>query len=174
MATSASLSGIGKRAASQEPDDRASKKAREDLTSNHAIAGPETDATDSDTRDQSSADAETTPAGTELAPPSESSKAPIEINEDDTEQQQKEEILMRLSDDGEAYVSYSRKLTKNEKNNLEASKAMDAEAAAGFLNVTILDAGREKAARELGFSHCLLYTSPSPRDGLLSRMPSSA
>ena len=25
-----------------------------------------------------------------------------------------------------------------------------------------------------GFSHCLLYTSPSPRDGLLSRMPSSA
>ena len=27
-------------------------------------------------------------------------------------------------------------------------------------------------ARE--FSNCLLYTSPSPRDGLLSRMPSSA
>ena len=27
-------------------------------------------------------------------------------------------------------------------------------------------------SRELGF--CLLYTSPSPRDGLLSRMPSSA
>ena len=25
-----------------------------------------------------------------------------------------------------------------------------------------------------GFSACLLYTSPSPRDGLLSRMPSSA
>ena len=28
-----------------------------------------------------------------------------------------------------------------------------------------------EAARELD---CLLYTSPSPRDGLLSRMPSSA
>ena len=26
----------------------------------------------------------------------------------------------------------------------------------------------------LGNSTCLLYTSPSPRDGLLSRMPSSA
>ena len=26
----------------------------------------------------------------------------------------------------------------------------------------------------LGFHNCLLYTSPSPRDGLLSRMPSSA
>ena len=25
-----------------------------------------------------------------------------------------------------------------------------------------------------GRKHCLLYTSPSPRDGLLSRMPSSA
>ena len=25
-----------------------------------------------------------------------------------------------------------------------------------------------------GISACLLYTSPSPRDGLLSRMPSSA
>ena len=27
---------------------------------------------------------------------------------------------------------------------------------------------------EARFSTCLLYTSPSPRDGLLSRMPSSA
>ena len=27
---------------------------------------------------------------------------------------------------------------------------------------------------EKGFISCLLYTSPSPRDGLLSRMPSSA
>ena len=26
----------------------------------------------------------------------------------------------------------------------------------------------------LGYGFCLLYTSPSPRDGLLSRMPSSA
>ena len=33
----------------------------------------------------------------------------------------------------------------------------------------------EKAARvKYGQEICLLYTSPSPRDGLLSRMPSSA
>ena len=34
----------------------------------------------------------------------------------------------------------------------------------------------EKFAKmnDLLFSRCLLYTSPSPRDGLLSRMPSSA
>ena len=29
-------------------------------------------------------------------------------------------------------------------------------------------------AKMYGFKYCLLYTSPSPRDGLLSRMPSSA
>ena len=30
------------------------------------------------------------------------------------------------------------------------------------------------AEGELAFYHCLLYTSPSPRDATLSRMPSSA
>ena len=29
-------------------------------------------------------------------------------------------------------------------------------------------------ALSMGLAACLLYTSPSPRDGLLSRMPSSA
>ena len=32
----------------------------------------------------------------------------------------------------------------------------------------------EGLLRHLGVDVCLLYTSPSPRDGLLSRMPSSA
>ena len=36
---------------------------------------------------------------------------------------------------------------------------------------TILPAVKDLGARHKG---CLLYTSPSPRDGLLSRMPSSA
>ena len=49
--------------------------------------------------------------------------------------------------------------------------------------VAILDINDEKAAEVidlLGVDNvsyiktCLLYTSPSPRDGLLSRMPSSA
>ena len=31
-----------------------------------------------------------------------------------------------------------------------------------------------RMAEKLNDSHCLLYTSPSPRDGLLTRMPSSA
>ena len=32
----------------------------------------------------------------------------------------------------------------------------------------------KKALQREGYITCLLYTSPSPRDGLLSRMPSSA
>ena len=35
----------------------------------------------------------------------------------------------------------------------------------------LLDVLTEKAEQ---YENCLLYTSPSPRDGLLSRMPSSA
>ena len=34
--------------------------------------------------------------------------------------------------------------------------------------------GAAFAADEMQIPFCLLYTSPSPRDGLLSRMPSSA
>ena len=41
------------------------------------------------------------------------------------------------------------------------------------------DAGAEAKFKQVQAAHekigsCLLYTSPSPRDGLLSRMPSSA
>ena len=50
--------------------------------------------------------------------------------------------------------------------------------AAGF---TMLEAGlvqkkdvSEIVTKNIGLYSCLLYTSPSPRDGLLSRMPSSA
>ena len=39
---------------------------------------------------------------------------------------------------------------------------------------TDLDLGDGLVARWTRAGHCLLYTSPSPRDGLLSRMPSSA
>ena len=36
------------------------------------------------------------------------------------------------------------------------------------------DADRLRASCEASLSSCLLYTSPSPRDATLSRMPSSA
>ena len=37
-----------------------------------------------------------------------------------------------------------------------------------------LDVNAKEATHRSVFVACLLYTSPSPRDGLLSRMPSSA
>ena len=43
----------------------------------------------------------------------------------------------------------------------------------GFKVWTDMAKSLEKEAGEQG-ANCLLYTSPSPRDGLLSRMPSSA
>ena len=48
-------------------------------------------------------------------------------------------------------------------------------AVAGDGQVTLGDmAMKQKAVKVRKFDSCLLYTSPSPRDGLLSRMPSSA
>ena len=38
----------------------------------------------------------------------------------------------------------------------------------------ILEKGQKAGAAKVLVENCLLYTSPSPRDGLLSRMPSSA
>ena len=49
-----------------------------------------------------------------------------------------------------------------------------------YLNIYyVFDGDKEKASIVMGYVYtvnmiCLLYTSPSPRDGLLSRMPSSA
>ena len=43
----------------------------------------------------------------------------------------------------------------------------------GYL-AALIDAGAGTSAHRASNNACLLYTSPSPRDGLLSRMPSSA
>ena len=42
------------------------------------------------------------------------------------------------------------------------------------LTASIAAIKQKQAARATALRTCLLYTSPSPRDGLLSRMPSSA
>ena len=44
----------------------------------------------------------------------------------------------------------------------------------GYDGVNQLAADANASAVAAGYDPCLLYTSPSPRDGLLSRMPSSA
>ena len=54
---------------------------------------------------------------------------------------------------------------------------VDGTARAGIeaVMVSLLSPGDKVLVPVFGrFGHCLLYTSPSPRDGLLSRMPSSA
>ena len=42
------------------------------------------------------------------------------------------------------------------------------------IELVLNEATKRKSSSVAGFNACLLYTSPSPRDGLLSRMPSSA
>ena len=45
----------------------------------------------------------------------------------------------------------------------------------GFIQALLFYAGeRIPSPKKESLNSCLLYTSPSPRDGLLSRMPSSA
>ena len=48
------------------------------------------------------------------------------------------------------------------------------EAGDKFTINTVQDAEPIVEANKRRYNDCLLYTSPSPRDGLLSRMPSSA
>ena len=59
----------------------------------------------------------------------------------------------------------------------EKNKALDAALAQitdNFGKGSVMKLGQRKAMDVESVSTCLLYTSPSPRDGLLSRMPSSA
>ena len=76
-------------------------------------------------------------------------------------------------------------MARNSKNLKAAYKAIDRSKAYGLAEAVALVKGNAKAkfdetieiAMNLGVDPrhaCLLYTSPSPRDGLLSRMPSSA
>ena len=61
-------------------------------------------------------------------------------------------------------------------NNSEATEAHEDFRMFGLITFLIAD-GMTFAgffAAYLTYKACLLYTSPSPRDGLLSRMPSSA
>ena len=58
-------------------------------------------------------------------------------------------------------------------------RAIDLELEAGSLTPiqpmgTRLKAWKEVSGNTINFHNCLLYTSPSPRDATLSRMPSSA
>ena len=55
-----------------------------------------------------------------------------------------------------------------------AAKKADLDDVNSEINELLLELGSDAGPSVLGSYRCLLYTSPSPRDGLLSRMPSSA
>ena len=59
---------------------------------------------------------------------------------------------------------------------LDGEIDMDKTEAAKEVIFPLIDAGKEVHLNlsNVQYMDCLLYTSPSPRDGLLSRMPSSA
>ena len=70
------------------------------------------------------------------------------------------DLLKKL---GRVTVSWSiNTLDENFKNDMDSASSIEHRIAA------------MKQVYEAGIRTCLLYTSPSPRDGLLSRMPSSA
>ena len=87
--------------------------------------------------------------------------------------------------DNQAHVLRVMKLSLD-RNGYEVDTALSADVALGMLrkqkyDVLITDNSLSKMdGQQLidtiadQFQSCLLYTSPSPRDGLLSRMPSSA
>ena len=57
---------------------------------------------------------------------------------------------------------------------LEAATAMICMAHAIYFEARSESTAAQMAVGHVILNSCLLYTSPSPRDGLLSRMPSSA
>ena len=63
-----------------------------------------------------------------------------------------------------------------DKDSILAFKALGVEVYTAIDGTDAKKTIKDLAKKEFGviFITCLLYTSPSPRDGLLSRMPSSA
>ena len=73
-------------------------------------------------------------------------------------------VALVVSDVDGTLVTKDKRLTDDAKAAVRALRA----AGIGFTIVS------SRPTIGMGFLICLLYTSPSPRDGLLSRMPSSA
>ena len=78
-------------------------------------------------------------------------------------------IVLKSNSSIEEY-EYENKNKINFKNNIYLGTVSRVEPS---LQAAFINFGRLKHGF-LAFNDCLLYTSPSPRDGLLSRMPSSA
>ena len=92
----------------------------------------------------------------------------------------KDDVIEKLRDDRHYYGDFGKKYLSNSDisalltNPLALGKPSEPRPAflvGGYFHTAILEPDKLKKYRVIP---CLLYTSPSPRDGLLSRMPSSA
>ena len=79
------------------------------------------------------------------------------------------ELINKLKDRVDSEEKLFEELTKLKEENLQSDERF---AESYTRSRSVKGFGPEKISYEL--KSCLLYTSPSPRDGLLSRMPSSA
>ena len=77
--------------------------------------------------------------------------------------------LKETSGDVDAAIKFLR-----ERGAIKAAKKADREAKEGVVAAQIDVEARSGVLVEVNCETCLLYTSPSPRDATLSRMPSSA
>ena len=84
-------------------------------------------------------------------------------------------------DEGSNIVTSARTISgnRNEGNKDETKELLDEDKEKGITHEAVAadslyDSHENRKNIRSENMHCLLYTSPSPRDGLLSRMPSSA
>ena len=93
-----------------------------------------------------------------------------------------EEIVEMISDMGISVQEHANKASDNDDNTSDQETINPIENEIGKTTDPVRMYMREMGTIELldregeieNYVNCLLYTSPSPRDGLLSRMPSSA
>ena len=73
-------------------------------------------------------------------------------------------VQIRVKEDGTGVVTDNVKMSSNPPDDNAIEEAVKIKEAGKATEIIAVTVGED----------CLLYTSPSPRDGLLSRMPSSA
>ena len=85
-------------------------------------------------------------------------------------------MCIRDREDSDRRQQEFKEKTENFVKNLELDETLgQLLVAEGYSTIDdIKDTTSENLIKIEGIEACLLYTSPSPRDGLLSRMPSSA
>ena len=87
-------------------------------------------------------------------------------------------VQIRVKEDGSGVVTDNVKMSTNPPDDNAVEEAVKIKEAGKATEIVAITVGEEKAQetvrKALAVGACLLYTSPSPRDWTISRMPSSA